>query len=94
MKVQEVIDLINGKEIYCIWDAECMIDCKLVAECLNLDEHRWYSIATSVYKCEDGFVGITGAFQSFSEEQTWEDIGVVCGAREYKEIPSVSYIPK
>ena len=61
--------------------------------CLNLDEHRWYSIATDVYECEDGLVGVTGAFQSFSESQTWEDIGVMCGAEQYKVITSITYVP-
>lgn len=48
----------------------------LVEEGLNLDQHRWYSIATNIYKCSDGYVKVTGAYQSFSESQTWEDINV------------------
>ena len=99
MKVQEVIDLINDKEIYSLYEVEYTINphgtkrCPKVASGLNLDEHRWYSIATDVYQCEDGFVGITGAYQSFSEMQTWEDIGVICGAEEYKAIQTITYVP-
>lgn len=96
MKVQDVIDLFNENDVYALWEAEGMIEtfCKKVASGLNLDEHRWYSIATDVYKCEDGFVGVTGAYQSFSESQTWEDIGVICGAREYKAVQTTTYEPK
>lgn len=93
MKVQEVIDLFFDNAIYSLWEAESMIDCKKVASGLNLDEHRWYSIATDVYECEDGFVGVTGAFQSFSEAQTWEDIGVMCGAEQYKVVTQITYVP-
>ena len=48
----------------------------LIEEGLNLDQHRWYSIATNIYKCSDGYVKVKGAFQSFSEMQTWADIDV------------------
>ena len=101
MKVQEVIDLINERDdLYSLYDAEYTINpygstrCKKVADGLELDEHRWYSIATDVYECEDGFVGVTGAYQSFSESQTWEDIGVQCGAEEYKSVQTTTYVPK
>lgn len=49
---------------------------ELVEKGLNLDNHRWYSVATNIYKCSDGFVKVTGAYQNFSESQTWEDINV------------------
>lgn len=93
MKVQEVIDLFFDNAVYSLCQAEEMIDCEKVASGLNLEEHRWYSIATDVYECEDGVVGITGAFQSFSESQTWEDIGVLCGAEQYKVVTKISYEP-
>ena len=97
MKVQEVINIIEESCIYALWmveDFKYLKDCKCVAEGLNLDEHRWYSIATNVYECEDGFVGVRGAYQSFSEMQDWEDIGILCTAEEYVAIPSITYKPK
>lgn len=48
----------------------------MVDEGLNLDQYRWCSIATNIYKCSDGYVKVTGAFQSFSEMQGWSDIDV------------------
>ena len=54
----------------------------MVEKGLNLDQHRWYSIATNIYKCSDGYVKVTGAYQSFSEAQTWEDINVFSEAEK------------
>lgn len=98
MKVHELIDLINNSEetLYSLWDAEELIprEIKQVAQGLELDEHRWYSTAVNVYECEDGYVGIFGAYQSFSEMQTWSDICVSCDAMEYKQVQTVTYIRK
>lgn len=100
MKVQELIDLIISEyPIYSMWDAEEIIGKKAekVASGLDLDEHRWYSIysiATDVYKCDDGFVGIRGAYQSFSEQQGWSDIDVTCFAEEYEAVQTITYKPK
>lgn len=55
---------------------------ELVEKGLNLDQYRWYSIATNIYKCSDGYVKVTGAYQSFSEAQTWEDINVFSEAEK------------
>jgi len=96
MKVQELINLINENEFYSLFEAECAIprDVDKVASGLELNEHRWYSIAVDVYKCEDGFVGIRGAYQSFSEMQSWKDIDVICGAGEYIEKTTITYVSK
>lgn len=96
MKVQELINLINEKPLYSLWDADDVIgkNAKMVASHLDLDEYRWYSMAVNVYECEDGFVGVFGAYQSFSESQTWKDINVVCEASRYKEVKTVTYIPE
>lgn len=96
MKVQEIIDLVNKEPLYSLWDAEDVIGgkAKQVASGLKLDEHRWYSTAVDVYQCDDGFVGVWGAYQSFSEMQTWQDIDIVCEASKYKEVQSVTYEPE
>jgi hypothetical protein len=100
MKVQELIDLINNTErdvpLYSLYDAEDVIPRGVdkVASGLDLDEHRWYSTAIDVYQCEDGFVGIRGAYQSFSEMQDWSDICFTCYAFEMEAVPSVKYVRK
>jgi len=96
MKVQELIDLINNTELYSLWDAGDLINGRATREDSgqDLSEHRWFSIATDIYKCEDGFVGVRGAYQSFSESQTWSDIDVLCTATEYKAVPTIKYVPK
>ena len=74
------IDRINGDLMnYSLWDTTGIAAAngvELVDEGLNLDQHRWYSIATNIYKCSDGYVKVTGAYQSFSEHQMWSDIDV------------------
>ena len=77
---EKFIGLINNDDYnYSLWQTTDIGDrygVKLVDEGLNLDQHRWYSIATNIYECSDGFVKVTGAFQSFSEKQSWPDIDV------------------
>lgn len=74
------IDKINSDDynysLYHTTDIAETYGVKLVEEGLNLDQYRWYSIATNIYKCSDGYVKVTGAFQSFSEMQGWSDIDV------------------
>ena len=98
MKTKEFIDAINNSEepIYSLCCLDDYIENmpKLIKEGTDLDSHRWYSTAINIYKCDDGFVGVFGAYQSFSEMQDWDDIGVSCKAYEYKEIQSVAYIRK
>lgn len=76
---------INDVAPYSLWDVNDIAKrngVELVERGINLDEHRWYSIATNIYKCSDGFVKVTGAYQSFSESQTWEDINVFAEAEK------------
>lgn len=68
MKVQELIDLIYSNSYYNIYNAEELIgEVNCVAKNLNINEHRWYTVSTRVYKLEDGYVGITGPSQLKSE---------------------------
>ena len=76
---------INDVAPYSLWevtDIAKVNGVELVENGLNLDQHRWYSIATNIYKCSDGYVKVTGAYQSFSEAQTWEDINVFSEAEK------------
>lgn len=76
---------INDVAPYSLWEVTDIAKgngVELVEKGLNLDQHRWYSIATNIYKCSDGYVKVTGAYQSFSEAQTWEDINVFSEAEK------------
>ena len=55
------------------------------------DEHRWYTIATHVYKVADGFVGIRGIARLKSESSDYSDICTESVAFEMEEVPSVTY---
>lgn len=94
MKAQELIELINGEPLYSLWDADDVIgsEATMVAKGLKLDIHRWYSKAVNVYKCDDGFVGVCGPYQLFSEEMVWSDTEA-CKAALYKEVKTVTYKP-
>ncbi len=97
MKTFELINKINNstEPIYTLWDLEEIIEDipKCVAEGLELDEYRWYSTAVNVFKCENGFVGVYGVFQIFSEDSEPAEIGIRCVAKLYKQVPSVTYEP-
>lgn len=76
---------INDVASYSLWEVTDIAEVngvELVEKGLNLDQYRWYSIATNIYKCSDGYVKVTGAYQSFSEAQTWEDINVFSEAEK------------
>lgn len=94
MKREELIEKVNDAHYKSLWEAEDEMghEVEKVAEGLDLDEHRWFSTAIDVYRCEDGFVGIQGAYQSFSEMQSWSDIDWDCTAFPMKEIQTVTYI--
>lgn len=98
MKVKELIELIDNSEeaLYSLDDFEDIIDgkCEKVASHLNLDEHRWYSRATDVYKCRDGYVGITAGYQLFSEQMDWSDACPNINVSEYEAVQKTTYQPK
>ena len=100
MKVKELIDYINSNEFYSLWDMEDSFDYDLkefpqkVIENLEIDRHRWYEVSTTVYKLEDGFVGIRGVSNIYTEDMVAEDCCTKCSASEYIEIPSVIYKKK
>lgn len=94
MKVQELIDKVNSAtNCYSIYDAEDFIEGEIneVAKNFNIDEYRWFTISTSVYKLEDGYVGITGISSLRSELMTYSDCDFPCIAEEYEEFTTTSY---
>lgn len=94
MKREELIEKVNAAHYKSLWEAEDEMDPEVekVAKGLDLDEHRWFSTAIDVYRCEDGFVGIQGAYQSFSEMQSWSDIDWDCTAFPMKAVETITYV--
>ena len=95
MKVTEVIEKCNSENIWSLWEFEEIFpDLKRVASDLDVDRHRWFELATNVYECEDGFVGVNGISEVFSEMMSYSDCDCPCTAAEYEAVQSITYKPK
>lgn len=93
MKVAEVINKVNSTIYWSLFSFEEDFDLEIVASGLYVDKHRWYEISTSVYKCEDGFVGVNGVTQTYSENLSCEDILCKCFAEEFEPKQTIAYVP-
>ena len=62
-----------------------------VIDGLNVDKHRWYETTLSVYKLEEGLLGVTSVTDLFSEQSTVNDIYHTLEFNEVEEIPSITY---
>lgn len=95
MKVAEVIEKCSSENIWSFWEFEEEFpELKLVASDLNVERDRWFEISTNVYECEDGFVGVSGVSQVYSEMMSNSDCDCPCTAVEYESFTTVSYKPK
>lgn len=97
MTTGQLIELINESLLYSLYDARKILSkhkIPQVAHELGADRHRWYEVATDVYKCEDGFVGITGVSCLYSENIMYMDCDTPCTAEEYEEVVEVTYKKK
>lgn len=96
MKKKELIDLINNGCFYSLYDAEDIIpeEVQCVAKGLEIDKHRWYSTCVNVYACEDGYVGIRGVNDLYSDSMDYSDCDCRCEASEYKAVATIAYKPK
>lgn len=95
MKVAEVIEKCNSESIWSLWEfEESFPDLKRVASDLNVERARWFEISTNVYECEDGFVGVNGVAELYSEMMSWDDCDCPCNAAEYEAIRTITYKPK
>jgi len=102
MQVKEFIDkakrLIRKNNIYSIgqfndeFKIEYLIDdIKIVSSAQEVERHRWYSVATDVYMLEDGFVGIKGIYQLFSEQMSYSDTDYIPDVILYEAFPTIAY---
>lgn len=96
MTVKEAIDIINNNECWSVWDADDLIDEEaiMVADNLDINKSRWFTVSTNVYKLEDGYVGITGPSDLKSEIMCWSDCNYICIAEEYEPVQTITYKPK
>lgn len=92
MKVAEVIEKVNSTKYWSLFDFEEDFNLEIVASGLYIDKHRWYEISTTVYKC-DGFVGVSGVSQLYSESMDYESCFCECVAEEFKPVQTISYVP-
>jgi hypothetical protein len=92
--VAELIESVNSDHFYCIQDFEENYQIECVASNLDVDTHRWYETSTSVYKCSDGYVGVNGVSQLFSENMSYSDVDCTCIAEEFVPVQSIVYKPK
>ncbi len=61
---------------------------------VDMDEHRWYTIATVVYEFDGGFIGVRGPVSLKSEQMGYDDIGSSCCAFEMYPVSTVTYKKK
>jgi len=93
MKVAEVIEKVTNTEYWSLYSFEKESSLEAVANGLYVDKHRWYEISTTVYKCEDGFVGVSGVSQLYSESTEYEDCCRECIAEEFEPKQITTYVP-
>lgn len=97
MTVKEFIQIVNEGEFWSLWavdDSSLGEGFERIESGNDLDEHRWYSTAEDIYKLEDGYVGVRGLFQMFSELSCPKDFSIKCKAYEVEPVPSIKYIKK
>ena len=99
MKVQELIDYVNSKGFYSIYEfqdslTDRQLELKTVSEDIEVDRHRWYEVSTTIFKVEDGYVGVRGVTHLYSEGMAYSDCDCLCEASEYEEVQTISYREK
>lgn len=95
MTKEKAIELINNlNNCYSLFDAEDLLkDCERIQR-QNYNSHRWYIIATDIYKAEDGYIGVTGVSELKTEMMDFSDCSGHCVAREYEPVQTITYVPK
>lgn len=105
MNIKELIELISSKyPIYSLCEVDKLINNKAVKVSNQQDskkiyinkinENDWYIVATNVYKCMDGYIGITGPCRLCNDRIEWKDINFPCEISEYDKVYSISYAHK
>lgn len=94
MKVNALIDFVSSGNFYSLYRCEKAIDedsmkVLFVARKLESNSNFGNAVLTDIYKCEDGFAGITGIVpdDGYTADEK-------CKAEQFIAVPSVDYIPK
>jgi hypothetical protein len=93
MKVAEVIEKVKSTNYWSLYSFEEDFNLEAVAHDLYVDKHRWFETSTTVYKCEDGYVGVSGISQLYSESMDYEDCYCECVAEEFEPKQVITYVP-
>ena len=87
-------------ELYTLDDFEELIknstECsgvEKIASELEIEIEDFYSCATDVYKCEDGYVGIHAGLH-IDKLSDWDRVDTDITISEYEEVQVVTYKPK
>ena len=100
MKVQELIDYVNSNGFYSLYEFEDSLtdrqfkELKIVPESIDVDRYNWYEVSTTIFKVEDGYVGVRGVTHLYSKGTTYSDCNYLCKASEYEEVQTISYRKK
>ena len=97
MKVKELIEFVNKYEnpFLALYDVEDAIDKKAKkVTTIDIEINKDAVYATDIYKCEDGFVGVSGLHEILDECLNPSIFDVNCEASEYEEVQVISYQPK
>ena len=97
MNVNELINFVVERKFFSLYRCEKAIDedkmnVSFVTKKLDNYAMSGCISLTDIYRCEDGFAGITGIIPD--DGYTDEDINETCIAEQYVAIPSVDYVPK
>ena len=91
--MKDLIKTLNKQNLSSPLFAEDYIDTEDVKEVAQIDhaEHRWYTVATVVFKKGDEFFGVRGPVSLKSEGMGYSDLEYPCTAFEMEKVPSVTY---
>lgn len=93
MKVKELVEKVNNAKYRSLFDFGEDFNLEIVASELYVDKHRWYETSTTVYECEDGFVGVNGISQMYSDYMDYDDCECECFAEEFEPKQVITYVP-
>jgi hypothetical protein len=95
MKVKELVEKVNSTKYWSLYSLEkdFEFNLKIVAHGLYVDKQRWYETSTTVYECEDGFVGVSGISQMYSDYMDYDDCECECFAEEFEQKQVITYVP-
>ncbi len=94
MKVKELVEKVNSTKYWSLdlLEEDFESNLKIVAHDLYVDKQRWYETSTTVCECEDGFVGVSGISQIYSDYMDCEDCFCECFTEEFEPKQVVTYV--